>query len=447
MSTGVAAETALALVQRYRREIPEWGHLPAAMRLKRSAVEQLGMDAAFDICRQALALPHSDRLQRRRLRSLAEVACNDAAQCTLLWPPREAFDRPGLRVIGPGNHTAMPGIGRSAFLCRLQDVTVRSRSALLLQGDEAIMDYEGSEYAGVSDLPGFDPAVLHGDADALWTFEAAGEVPGIEEGFHLLARNAVDFGHWLTEYLPRYVLARMAGLPASVPVLVDPVLPRNMRQALQDLLPEQTRIVALPGFEQARVKRLWVAANPNFSAFYPADWGPEVWSQVGNEPQAMARVLHAWLELLGPALGNTTANRRLYLARKPDNPKKRLLNHPDVEALVRSLGFDIVYPEDHPLMEQIRMVQSAGFIIAPEGSNALLSWFARAGTRVCLLSPPYTLPLVEFNAILAERGIDLTVLTGPDELAATDEFCGFWNDYRIDPSVLRGFLQGHWGLA
>ena len=444
----MSANDALAeLLQRYQREVPEWGHLPAAMRLKQAAVAQFGIEQAFEACSQALVLPHADGLKQRRLRSLAEVARHGAAQWLPLWPARESFERPALQVIGAGNHGPMPGRGRSAFLCMLENATVRSRSALVLQGDEAILDFEGEEYASVRDLPGFDPAVLHGDSQHLWTFEARSEAPHIEEGFHLLARNAVDFGHWLTEYLPRYVLARMAGLPASVPILIDPVLPRNMRQALQDLLPAQTEVIALPALEQRRVGRLWVASNPNFSAFYPADWGPEVWSQVGNDPRAMARILEAWIELLQPALGDTGADQKLYLARKPGNLKKRLLNREPIEAAVSALGFAIVYPEDLSMLEQIRRVRGASHIVAPEGSNALLSWFARPGTRVCLLSPPYTLPLVEFNAILAERGIDMTVITGPDEDPGTGEFCGFWNDYRIDPATLDRFLRADWSLA
>ncbi len=440
------AQAALDLAERYRREISEWGHLPAAMRLKQSAVQALGIEDAFQLSRRSIALPQAARLQKRRLRSLAQVAEHEAAHYMRLWPARERFDRPPLRVIGPGNHGAMPGTGRSAYLCRLEDVLVRSRSALVLRGDEALMDFEGDEYAGVQDLPAFDPAVLHGDAGHLWTFEADNPVPRIEEGFHLLARNAVDFGHWLTEYLPRYVIARMAGLPASVPVLIDPVLPGNMRQALQDLLPAETEVIALPAFEQRRVGRLWVASNPNFSAFYPANWGPEVWSQVGNDPQAMARILEAWLALTGPALAEPTGMDRIYLARKPGNAKKRLLNRADIEALAVARGFSIVYPEDHSMLEQMRIVQHARQIIAPEGSNALLSWFAGAGTRVCLLSPPYTLPLVEFNAILGERGIGLDVITGPDVDAGSDEFCGFWNDYRIKPATLERLLTMEWRL-
>jgi hypothetical protein len=78
--------------------------------------------------------------------------------------------------------------------------------------------------------------------------------------------------------------------------------------------------------------------------------------------------------------------------------------------------------------------------MAPEGSNALLSWFARPGCRVSVLSPPYTLPLVDVDAVLDELDIDMTVITGPDR-PDPEGFCPYWNDYRIDESGLAGFLD------
>lgn len=445
-AAGAGDARAAFLRDRYLQEIPEWGHLPAAMRLKQAAVEHLGIDAAFELCRQVLTLPDSGQLRKRRLRSLESAARQEAQHYAPLWPARETFDRPALRVIGEGNHGPMPGTGRSAYLCRMDNVVVRSRSALVLGNEDVFLDFEGGEYAGVQDIPAFDPAVLHGDDQHFWTFEASGRPPEIKEAFHLLARNAVDFGHWLTEYLPRYLIARMANMPAEVPVLVDAGIPANMYQALRDLLPPETAIIAVPAFQQRSVGRLWIASSSNFNAFYPADWGFDLWSRVGNEPRAMARILDRWINCLGPRIEAPTGCDRLFLARKPGNPKKRLINREQIETLAKSKGFARIYPEDHSVLEQIRMIRSATHIIAPEGSNALLSWFARSGTRVCVLSPPYTWPLVEFNAILAERGIDLTVATGPDQDPGTGEFCGFWNDYSIDPGRLENMLEKDWRL-
>ena len=86
----------------------------------------------------------------------------------------------------------------------------------------------------------------------------------------------------------------------------------------------------------------------------------------------------------------------------------------------------------------------AGFIhasfLAPEGSNNLLAFFASPGARVATLSPPYTYPLGDVGAILAALGVDFEVVVGPDE-PTEEDFCAFWNDYRIDPVAFAWWLR------
>jgi hypothetical protein len=79
-------------------------------------------------------------------------------------------------------------------------------------------------------------------------------------------------------------------------------------------------------------------------------------------------------------------------------------------------------------------------VLAPEGSNNLLSFFASEGARVATLNPPYTYPLGDVGAILAELGVDFEVVVGPDE-PTEEDFCAFWNDYRIDEATFSAWLR------
>jgi hypothetical protein len=58
-----------------------------------------------------------------------------------------------------------------------------------------------------------------------------------------------------------------------------------------------------------------------------------------------------------------------------------------------------------------------------------------------VLSPPYTLGLIDINAILAGVGVDLTILTGRE--SRNEEFSPFWYDYEIQPARFSEFL-GDW---
>ncbi|WP_170289014.1 hypothetical protein, partial [Ideonella dechloratans] len=45
--------------------------------------------------------------------------------------------------------------------------------------------------------------------------------------------------------------------------------------------------------------------------------------------------------------------------------------------------------------------------------NALLSFFARPGTRLCVLTSPYTRPLLDMGGAARERALDLSFLRIP----------------------------------
>ena len=431
------------LLARHAEDIPTWGHLPAAMRLKQAAVARLGPDAAFEACRGHLGVPGLDRMQRLPVRAMHDAARESGSIVGELWPGGVAFERPSMRVLGP-ERTGMgqlPGIDRSAYLARLDHVGLRGRSALLHWQGQLLMDYEGAEFASLPDNPGYDPGVLHADGRDVWFMDASGPALRIGEAYLLSGNHSVDFGHWITEYLPRLALARLAGLPAGMPVIVDHIVPSTILGALPLLLGADTPVIRLPHLSVASVERLWCASNPIYSGFYPTQWNAATWSSIGSEPSHLATLLRELARMFGPAIDEATGDDRVFLARRPSRSKKKLLNHEAIEAVASSRGFRIAYPEDLPLVEQVRLVRGARRLVAPEGSNALLAWFARPGARVAMLSPTYTLPLLDVNGILRELDVDLTVVTGPDT-PTEEEFCPYWNDYTIDAADFGRFLDG-----
>ncbi len=430
----------LELIDRHAAEIPEWGHLPAAMRFKQSAVASLGVSQAFELCREHLGVPGIDTVMPRRIVSMLGAGRDRAIEFTLLWDGGGEFVRPPARVIGDSNNGPLPGVDRSGFLACFADAQIRGRSSVVLCQGDALVDFEGSEYDRLDDNPEYDPGVLASDAETLWMMEPAVVEVQVEEAFMLSGSHTVDFGHWMAEYLPRYALAVLAGLPPHVPVLVDQNIPQTMREALAQLLPPGTQVITIEHLSCVRVRRLWCASNPYYSSFYATEWPEDVWSHIGAGPRRFASLIRELTRLLTAEIEVPTGEEKIFLARKPSRFKKKLLNHLDIEALARRRGFKVLYPEDYSFVEQVRLATHARWIMAPEGSNGLLSYFARPGCRVCVLSPPYTLPLVDISAVLDELGIDMTVITGP-ERPDPDNFCPYWNDYRIDESALAGFLD------
>lgn len=427
------------LLERHAREIPEWGHLPAALRLKESAVERLGVEAAFLELRGVLGVPGLDRLTRVPMVPVSLAARSEGAMVAEAWPGGHSFlhSPPRTRLAPPP--APIPGRTRGAWLARFEDARIRGRSSLLRVGDRLLQDIEPGE-GMFPDHPSYDPGLLHAQDGWAWTMDADVPAMRVGEAFWLGGSHTVDFGHWIVEYLPKLMMARDCGLPEGTTVLVDAHIPGTVRAALAHWLPRGSELVAVPHLAQVHVARLWCAPTPYYTGFYPIEWSEATWSGRSAAPVPMATLLRRLREELGDAIAEPTGKPRLYLARKPERSKKKLLNHEAIEALAADAGFERIYPEDYPLVEQVRLAAHATHLLAPEGSNNLLSFFASPGTKVATLSPPYTYPLGDVGTILAALGVDFEVVVGPDE-PTEEDFCPFWNDYRIPPAAFSDWLR------
>lgn len=98
-------------------------------------------------------------------------------------------------------------------------------------------------------------------------------------------------------------------------------------------------------------------------------------------------------ESFGPF--NDECNRKIYLSRKKLKKDKRfLINEDEVESVFCALGFEIIYPEELSLREQIHCLDQAKVVAGPSGSALHNAAFMRPGqllislttTDFCLLN-------------------------------------------------------------
>lgn len=414
---------------------PILGHLIAAIDFKRAMVDRFGVQRALGAVRPHLGVPGLDILRRRTVVSQVSLARNQEV-FREVWRGGEPFDVALANVVGDGDHSRQSSVSRSGYLTRFDNALVRGRSAIVLVGNTAVVDFENGELDAFPDSALLDPGVLHVDAPrTYWTMEPTGECMEVDEAFMLSGSHTNDFGHWLTEYLPKLATALMAGLPA-MPILVDQRIPRTHRHSLDWLLPGWP-VQVIPHLAPVRVKHLWCTSNPMYRGYYPQDW-TRAWETMLTFGTSFSRQIQVIKSLGAAALSEPTDAPRVYLARKPTK-KKLLVNHAEIEALVASHGYRVVHPEELDFREQVRLVHHASRIIAPDGSAGLLAYFAQAGARVLFLNHEHTDPLVDLQGIFDGLGVDFSVVTGP--FAGTPQDEPFWNDYRIDPQRLDRFLR------
>lgn len=446
---------------------------------KLALVERYGLEAGFEHYRHALGVPASFRLVRKRLTPLREFAARHAVSFEEIYPAGEPFEIAPPQIVGNNDARPMRGVSRSFYVACLADAVVHPHSSLVIAGDALLADVEERELRAFDDLIALDPLVFHASGSDVWLI--AGE-PVIENGFgtaigsdspyhssgptrsliergttvleldeafgSLLGPRSPHFGHWLWEYLPKYLTAQASGALPAVPLLVNPAMPPTLWEALRTLAVPGTPLLEVP-FAPVRVRRLWLA---------PALMH-EPWHEVANQrypgpdhrcfpPQRFAATLAAYGRAADAAPGET-AGERVFLARRA--PSRKLINAAEIEAAAASRGFVIVHPEDLSFSQQMAVARRARWFVGPEGSQIYLSFFARPGTKLCVLNHPFTRDLLNFCYLAEHHGVAVTILTGPvvtpnDEPGYPHFGLAHYADYRINARAFSRFLDS-WAAA
>ncbi|MGC2412138.1 MAG: glycosyltransferase family 61 protein [Stellaceae bacterium] len=411
------------------------------MKFKQALVAEFGLTKGFAIYRQTVTRHAGARLGARPLESQLAFAKARAAAFTELAPAGEAFIIRPPRVIGPGDHRPLSGSTRSFYIACLADAHIRGRSEVIDVGECSLLDFQGLELSRIDDELEFDSAVFHRTNDTVYDIIPGSDADSteVDEAFTLLGAHTDFFGHWMCEYLPRYVAAVLSGGVPPVPVLIDAHMPRPHRQALELMLVDPIPIIEIAAFATVSVCRLWCAPNLSYRPLHERVNERFKWDYLASAPLRDAPVLEEMSRRADLALGNKSGPGRVFLARE-DFRHRKLVNCAAIETIAKRRGFALVYPEDLDFVEQVRLVRTARFVIAPEGSALFLTFFARPGLRLCILNHPLTEALALYEGPLAEKAVDITVLTGP-EVKKGHELPQD-SDYRIDETGFSDFLDG-----
>ncbi|MCR1781155.1 glycosyltransferase family 61 protein [Nocardioides carbamazepini] len=243
---------------------------------------------------------------------------------------------------------------------------------------------------------------------------------------HLDSEFRGHFGHLMTE-----VLSRMWSWPAAlevdpdVRVLVGAARKRPELAAWEyDFYAAcgiaRDRIVRIDG--QVRVERL-LSGTPMFSnPNYVHPRIVETWDRVGDT--------------LAAGADDRSRAERIFIARRIT--KRSCTNAEQVEGLFRSHGFHVVYPEDHPLGEQVAMFRAARVVAGYAGSGMFTAAFVPHPQRLVLIgSAAYTPRNEVLIAAVRRHRVDSVVCRADD---ADDVHSSFRVDLDREGPYLRSVL-------
>lgn len=101
----------------------------------------------------------------------------------------------------------------------------------------------------------------------------------------------------------------------------------------------------------------------------------------------------------------------------------------DIVSVFRRLGYEIIIPEDHSVIEQIQMVRNCDCFAATEGSVSHLSLFCKADTRVTIICKANYL---NFHQVMVNEFADLnTTYIEAHHSSRANAQCPWWGPFYL----------------
>jgi hypothetical protein len=167
--------------------------------------------------------------------------------------------------------------------------------------------------------------------------------------------NAENFGHWMFDFVPRINLLAKAEPTTKVTLLMPDFLRPALRESLEILLPKHFALEYHPYETWIQAEKLvWatvVSGRCNF--FLP--------------PESFEAIRRPIFEHFGlPAQHKKT--RRIFVTRRHATTR-RVLNEPEVSALLERYGFEGVELSELSFREQVELFHQADIVVGPHGAG------------------------------------------------------------------------------
>ena len=201
--------------------------------------------------------------------------------------------------------------------------------------------------------------------------------------------TAVNHYHWLFDILPRYAVARDAGMKWDRVVTYAKTAVHRECLARLGIAPDS--VVAPPWHGQLDIAEAIVPSIPS--------------TLDSPSPYAVAFLRQMFAPEMGSAAG---FQRKIYVLRAR-SAQRRIRNDAQVRRCLEDRGFVTIALEDLSLADQVRLFANADAIVAPHGAGLANLAFCRPETRVIeLFASRYTPRYYEYLATML--GLDYAAL-------------------------------------
>ena len=294
-------------------------------------------------------------------------------------------------------------------LAELKSVCIYSNSNIIKKGFTGIEDKINSPYLQDFDLMEANIKTLINDSFAYCEKPITRKTINIDKGIMLSGGASYNYYHWFTEFLPRMSLIEMSNKYNNYPILIDYETSKinSIMDSLKTFNKENREIIILQEKNEYKINHLvkpsllsWMAMNLKENIILKAEH-----CIISEE------CINSLREAFLPVNLNTPF-RKIYISRK--NTARKLLNQNAIIEIVEKYGFEIVYPEELSLEEQVKLFSECKILIGQSGAGFTNLLFMQKNTQaICLVADKIDYSgFSYFSNIASIVGVNLINLAG-----------------------------------
>lgn len=259
----------------------------------------------------------------------------------------------------------------------------------------------------------------------------------IDEAISCLGWACTNYYHFTFEILSRLAYADGRDEYRDFPILVDAgaLAVPQMKEMFDRVNIHQHSIILVGEYERVHVKKLvYVSRN----LWMPPGIKRGIATDAGDYLIARSAVDHIRNRILDERMKGqrTSSGRKIYLSRKKCKVR-RLINADEIEQIFADSGYQIVFPEEMTLDEQVALFNNTDVIVGVTGAAFTNIVFCREGTRIGIIiagdNPSYFYSNIA-NMIKAEFTVLGADVVQSGEQASSDTF-------KLDTEKCRRFIR------
>lgn len=200
------------------------------------------------------------------------------------------------------------------------------------------------------------------------------------------ANDSKNYYHFIFDSLSKFWAIHEANIDIDIPIIIHKGsydIPQ-FRTLLEYFNIEKRPIITVDKFEKVRVQKLYVIPSLSLREGTPRNWSNLTGEFPAYNPVVLDYMRNTGLKVIDNMRNtDTQLHKKIYISRKKCS--LRSFNEDEIWSILKEHGFELIYPEDMSIQQQITTFYNADYIIGGSGAAFANLMFCHKGAKILIL--------------------------------------------------------------